>query len=478
MKTIINYLLLLLPLAAGCVKDNGNYHYAEPPAIEILGIATDTLFRVQQFDTLVLAPTLVATGKAGLEHEWKINNKIVSTDPTLRVEIHEAPNADNSTYIASLRVTDKATGLRYYKNFRVAVTTPFTSGLFILSERADSTAALSFQGRNKPAAPLMHDLFESVNPAFGSLGKKPRQVFHEGSPAQLGVICGEGQYPFTLLNPATLTLLQRHSKESIRGEHDGAFTPAYGAIYMGGMIAGGGKLYSYNFMNNKSLYHPVPGERVFADWIDTNGQLDSYAWVSYDNKAQEFVLLEPGNDMLLYDKMTPIAVQGNLSTTGQRFLAGGHLGATDLTALRAILHNAAERKAYLYGLKIVDNFDLTTWVMTITTTLDRFSEISDIVDANTVCLYDAEYWYLANGNTVRRLHEKGTAPLDWFTAPRGNVTAMIADKFTPRRLFIATHDGTKSYIYAINLATKELLETPLEMEGKIVSMLAKGKWEY
>jgi hypothetical protein len=477
MKTYINYLLiLLLPFAAGCVKDHGNYHYETLPAVEILGIKTDTVFRVQQFDTLVLAPAIVATseaGKAGFEHEWRINNRIVSTDSALRVEIHEAPTS--AYYLASLRVTDKASGLRYYKNFRLTVTTPFSSGLFILSERADSTAVLSFQGRNKPDVPLMHDLFENVNPTFGSLGKQPRQLFHEGYQPQMGVICGGGQYPLTLLDPTTLALLRRHSKETIQGGYNGDFNPARAIIYMGGMIAGGGKLYSYNFMFNKSLYRPVPerdGEYEFADWVDAHSQLDAYGWVSYDNKSQRFILLQSGNDKLLYNRFTPIPVQDNHSTAGQRFLAGGKF---DVANLRAILYNPTERKAYLYGLQLEEELDMSIFDYIIKPTLERFSVHDNLVDENSICFYSGEYWYLATGNTVRRLHQRGTATLDWFTAPHGAVTTMITDK-PARRLFIATYDGAKSYIYAIDIATKQLLETPLEMDGKIVSMIAKGTW--
>ncbi|MDR2131454.1 MAG: hypothetical protein LBP56_09900 [Odoribacteraceae bacterium] len=478
--------LLLVALAGGCTTDNGNYEYTRLNTIEIDGFAADTTYRVDQFDTLVIdpAPRFAAGPLTDLSHEWKINHEVISTAPVLRAPVTLAPNTGTAYYEAGLRVTDNATGLKYYKNFKVIVTTSITTGLFILSERADETARLSFQRRDKPGGTLVHDLFEEANPAFGPLGKKPRQVYYSGLlGAELGVLCGEGERQLSILNPATLALQRSLSGETIRGGYDGDFTPERLTLYMGGMIVGGGKLYNYNYMGNKAIYRPVPVDEDaydFAGWAETNMTIDAYAWMTYDNKSEQFLQLEPGTDPLLYDKITPLTVEGDLSTAGQRFLAGGTGGTSAYTEVRAILYNSAERKAYLYGITIVDDFDPVTWEIIINMTVTRLGEHANLVDERSVCFYNAEYWYLATGNTVKRLHEKGSAPLDWFTAPRGEVTAMTVDKSGPaaKRLLVATRDGAKSYIHVIDIATGKSLEPPLEMDGKIVSLLAKGTWKY
>jgi hypothetical protein len=479
------YLLLLLPLAlaGGCIEDNGNYDYTPLNTIAIEGIKTDTLFSVDQFDTLFIAPGLRFDNEepARLGYEWKLNYEVIGTGAVLRARVDAMPNTTTAYYTASLRVMDSTTNLKYYKNFRVKVTTSVSNGLFILSERADESAALSFQRRDKPNAPLVHDLFEEANPTYGALGRKPRQVFYAGlSGVQLGVVCREGERPISILNPATLVLQRYYSREAIRGGYDGEFTPECLTLYMGGMVYGGGKIYSYNYMNNAALYRPVPvdGDAYDFAWTDTDSSIDSYAWLAYDNKGQRFVQLEPGGDPLLYDKVVPLTVEGDLPTAGQRFLAGGKSG---WSVIRAITHDPVTGKAYFYGFAMEFEFDMNTWEVLIVTTATRFSEVEDLVDENTLCFYNAEYWYLANGGTVKRLHEKSTAPLVWFEAPAGQeVTAILSDKATAsaKRLFIATRDGAKSYIHVIDIATKEPLEEPLEMDGKIVSMLVRGTWSH
>ncbi|MDR1415035.1 MAG: hypothetical protein LBI96_04405 [Odoribacteraceae bacterium] len=483
MKTTIIALLALAAIA--CNKDRGNYNYAPPTDIEISGIPADTLYRLDQYDTLRLAPILrrhgaatnTAIDTAALAHEWKINYKTVSTSPNPAIVIRETPNKTTAYYPASLAITDKNTGLKYYRDFRLTVATSLTNGLFILSRRADETANLSFQRRDRPAAPLVHDLFEAANPTFGQLGKNPKQIFYQGlMGVKLGITCAGGDHPIAILDPATLALTRFYTAQAIRGGYSGDFTPELLTLHVGGMIAGGGKIYSYNYMNNEALYRPVPlvdGERQFAPWADTNPSVDAYLWVAYDDKAGEFVTLEPGNDPLLYDKITPLLP----ATAAQRFLAAGKYSSS---SLRVILRDTTDNTACLYGLDVTYTMDPSTYAVIVNTALAPHTRVAGLVDASSACLYNTEYWYIATGNTLRRLHERGTAPLPWFTAPAGVITAIAPDIPGPsaRRLFIATLDGDKSQIHTIDIANGNPLGAPLEMTGRIVSMLAKGAWSY
>ncbi|MDR2413475.1 MAG: hypothetical protein LBD64_00620 [Odoribacteraceae bacterium] len=480
MKTRLYPLLALALLAGGCIEDKGNYNYSALNTIEITGIATDTTFRVDQFDTLRLAPVLKFKNETitNLSHEWKINHEVVSTEPALEISISLEANSSNTYYAASLIVTDNATDLKYYKDFRVVVTTSFVSGLFVLSERADETATLSFQRRDRPNALFMHDLFEGANPLFGALGKKPRQIVQQFYPNQLlGVLCSEGERKLSLISPTTLELARGISNETIRGGYTGDFTPAAMNLYLGGMITGGGKMFGYNYMGNESVYKPIAADTIeFADWVDTNSSIDSYAWIAYDNKGERFLKLEQNSDPLLYDKITPLTVENGLSTAGQKFIAGG----VYQDDVRALTYDPAGKKAYSYGIPVWYDLDLSNFEMIIHATVTRFSEVANLVNEQSVCLYDTEYWFIANGNVVKRLHEKGNTPVDWFTAPKGNVTTMTVKSGSSAagadRLFIATYDGAKSYIHEINLATREQLNAPLELDGKVVFLLAKGTW--
>ena len=103
-----------------------------------------------------------------------------------------------------------------------------------------------------------------------------------------------------------------------------------------------------------------------------------------------------------------------------------------------------------------------------------------VLDENSVCLLsNANYWYASKGNKIVRYFFSATSEVkDWFTNFKGEVTNMIFDS-KEDRIFVATFDGTKSYIYEISaVESEEQLNAPLELTGKVVSMCVVGKWMY
>ncbi len=481
MRKYIIYLLVLY-LVTGCTEDKGNYQYAVLNTIKIDGFAADTTFRVDQYDTLKINPVLHFESGAptDLSYEWKIDHKIVSTDPVCRVEVSDKPKAGNGYYTAGLCVTDNATNLKYYKDFKVVVGTPFTNALYILSEQSEERSMLSFQRRDKPDAPLVHNVFENANPDFGHLGKKPRQVFNQTFPTTMfGVLSAEGDKKMVLLDPSFMEMTQYYTEEVIRGGYKGEFKPEKISLYMGGMIVSGGKIFGYNYMRNKAIYRPIAGDYEFASWIDTHESFDSYVWVSYDNKGERFVSLKPGNDVLAYDIVTPLTIK-NQSTSGQKFFAAGSEKAGSMDVKKHImLYDKSTNKAHFYTITV--GFSFFTFEGDVTASA-KTMEKENLIDEHSVCIFSKSlYWYIANNNVIKRLHRDGGEPAVWFTAPKGNVIAMMTDETkdaADKRLFIATYDGTKSYIYVIDILTKALLEEPMEVDGKIVSMVLKGKWTY
>jgi hypothetical protein len=508
MKNLI-YALSLLALAVGCTEEEEilgyNHTYAQgyddgiSELIDIRGFVADTVYTLDQYDTLYIDPALhLGPEITDVEYEWKINYETVSTDPILSAEVRVAPILNTAPYAASLCITDKATGLKYYKNFKLFVTTSITNGIFFLSERADETARLSFQRRDRPGVqPLVHDLFESANPTFGTLGKRPKQVVYGGENVDaelrtiklLCVVCDDEERLISELDPGTLTLNSYVTRASILGGYTGECHPVSLTLYGAGMLVGsGGQFFAYGLRLNQSLYRPSPlvdGDYELAEWATANQIVDTYNWISYDNKAQTFVTLEIDGNPLLYERIVPMPVNSNVSTAGQRFLAGG-VGA-EYRERYAILYNEAERKAYFYYIDVYYTIDYTTWDIIPDQFVALRSTQEDLVDMNTYCFFDGEYWYFGNNNEVTRVHNMGGTPLPWFTAPKGNVVTMATDRdmykinpydrIPPRRLFVATYDGSKSYIYVININTKEVLEEEtIEIEGKIVSLCPKGTW--
>lgn len=476
------YILAVLLVAAACSEDKGNYDYL--PVNKITEDSISGTYSVVQYDTLTLKPYLrFQEGETNdLSYEWKIKDQVVSTDPVCHSQINLAPNVpsdvNNRSYDALLTITDNSNGLKYYKSFKVTITTPYAIALYFLSEQADEQAVLSFQRRDIPGAPIIHNVYEATNPRLGSLGKKPRQVYTGSVMGKTFVVlCQEGDKKMTVLNVSTLAQERVYNEGTVMG---GAtdFTPCEIKTCMGGMVVAEEGLMGYNYMRSGALYRPIGGDYDFARWVDCNYTMDSYMWISYDNKSEQFMRLEITKG-IAYDKVTPITSE-EFSTRGQKFLKGGHSG---YDCSRPILYNAGEKKAYFYKiLMTADEWDMSTmepiWVISYSKIMER----ANLLDENSVTVFGESslYWFIANGNKVVRLHGDGGETKDVYTVPTGEILTMMLDS-KEERLFIVSYDGSRSHIYSVSVLSNDwgtLKEEPLQMEGKVVSIAASGKWKY
>ena len=213
MKILLYIGAMLLLVIAACSEDKGNYSYL--PVNTIVEDSIGGTYTVVQFDTLTIKPYLRFSREEikDLSFEWSIKGQIISTDPICHAQIRMEPNDDkdvnNRWYNGLLCVTDNTAGLKYYKSFKVIVNTAYSVALYMLSEGADGQARLSFQRRDIPDAPIVHDIFEAANPRLGKLGKKPRQVYTGSVMAKtFVVICEDGDKKMTVLNRTKSLLME------------------------------------------------------------------------------------------------------------------------------------------------------------------------------------------------------------------------------------------------------------------------------
>lgn len=484
MKILLYMGAMLLLLAAACSEDKGNYNYL--PVNTIVEDSIEGTYTVVQFDTLTIKPYLRFSREESedLSFEWSIEGQVISTDPVCHARIMMEPNdekdVNNRWYDALLCITDNTTGLNYYKSFRVTVNTAYSVALYMLSEGTDGQARLSFQRRDIPDAPIVHDVFEAANPRLGKLGKKPRQVYTGSIMSKtFVVICEEGDKKMAVLNRTNLKLDKNYNEEVVMGGYSGTFTPYEIKVLMGGMVVAKEGLLGYNYMNSAALYRPIVGDYDFAHWVDCNYTMDAYLWISYDNKSEQFMRLEVSQGVA-YDKVSPIPTPEDFSTKGQKFLVGGHSG---YDCSRPVLYNFAEKKAYFYKiLMTADEWDMTTMQPIWEFSYSKIMERGNLLNEKSVTVFgeNSLYWFIANGNKIVRLHGDGGEAKEVYTAPQGEVTTMMLDA-KEERLFVVAYDGSKSYIYSVGVLNEDwgkLKELPLEMEGKIVSVAATGSWKY
>lgn len=482
----ILYIIIGLVFVMGifaCSDDTGNYDYRELNKVTLSGLANE--YNVDQYDTLRindLELNFSIKENADLSYEWvmrRVNSdlntaRVVSVERNCKGYIEEMPGL----YTAYLCVTDNTNDLKYYHEFNVIVNTVWANGLFVLSEAKDGTAMLSMQRRDKPDASLKYDVFEMNNPDFGQLGRKPVQVYEGGTGGGVYIVCQEGERKLLKLNEDDLKLLQ-YWDESTVGDYSGTFVPEYFSNEQGnGMVLSEGKLFLFNYADNNMLYKPIEGYDF--SWVGTSPSLAGEYYYAFDETSQTFKKLEKNKNPLLYDKVTTLE---ELNSAGQTYLASGVMKTGDYDWIQyPVLYDPATGMEHYYEIHIGGDYDYETWEYIEFFNYSEKMTRSATLDKDGVCLLSKNsYWYASRGNKVIRYYfsERSVAQ-DWITDLKGRVTEMIfgADE---SRIFVATYDGAKSYIYEIDARNaNKHLNAPIELEGKVVSLCVVNghKWVY
>ncbi|MDE7374168.1 MAG: hypothetical protein K2M86_02395, partial [Odoribacter sp.] len=356
--------MCLLALAGACTDDNGNYRYSTLNSIEIEGV--EEVYNVDQMDTLKIETLKLhfqVEETDELDFEWKVNDKVISTERFCRAVMTEVPR--NTDYAGVLCITDRATDLKYYAQFGVKVGTAFSNALFVLSEDADGTALLSMQRRDRENAPLVHSVFEQVNPEFGHLGKKPKQLIAPYSNGMY-VVCAEGDKKVASLNAQTMELDGYYTAEIIDG-YQGEFIPEHFFCYYGmGMVISEGQLFLLNLFDSRTLHEPVTGHS-FA-WAGMNSSATTEIWFAYDENTEQFLHLtcDKNKDQMLHDQAIPLG-EVELSqeeapvTTGLKYLTYGERVDGYDNVMYPVLWDPASGMAHFYEIDCKVDFNYVTF---------------------------------------------------------------------------------------------------------------------
>ncbi len=488
------YILLAAVLAAGCAEDKGNYDYSENNGITIGGVENNYI--VERFDRLQIEPDLefAVRENSNLAYEWYVNGKLVSTDPVCDAVIDETPNGvvandpHPNYYFAYLRVTDKDSGLQYYRHFQVKVGTSYTTALFLLGEKADGAATLTAQRRDRAGAPLQYDVFEANNPEFGAFGRKPLMLLYRTGTygtKSFYAVCREGERKIMAFNATSMLMTNYYNAASVGGSYTGDVIPSAFTErgQTGGMVLSEGKAFLFNFWNSGTFYYPAGYPDHHNDyhfsWVDTDPSILSYGFAGYDETSQKFKTLKPlETNQAAFSRIENMAGDGS-STAGQTFVAAGMKAGSSESTAYIILRNGGT--AYFYAIDIWFEMDWINYIFDMGASYRLVDTHAGLIKDNMVCQYCNDLnWYLADGNKITRLGvASGSTPQAWFTAPKGNVTAMMSDPAL-NRLLVATWDGTKGYIYTISMTSANTTtdNNVIELDHKIVSMAATGTWKF
>ena len=157
MKKINLYTMLLIALWLGsflsCVEDKGNNVLSEINEIKISGIE-DRYDLTSYLETLNIKPEIECTLKDfsedNLEYSWFFcrdsastsnhSHEKISTERDLSYKVDVPPG----TYTIYLQVTDKLSGLKFEKAFKLYASSRFVRGFYLYGDKADGTVGVDF----------------------------------------------------------------------------------------------------------------------------------------------------------------------------------------------------------------------------------------------------------------------------------------------------------------------------------------------
>ena len=480
MKKIYGILILAV-LFSCCSRDRGNYDYTAVNTLAIEGIPDDTV--ALHGELLKLTPVFersLDSVEAGLVYSWTLAGQEIATTRNLEYVI---PNGlDVKKYDCCYTVTDTENGMKYFKEFNISVTSPFSWGYYFLCEEPDGSTVLSYFSTKEGTTECLH----TTSVGDVAFGKKPKALLDEfGHISSLNdyfytmyIITEEGENPVIVTNNGSFMPTALINNSCLMFDEE-SFQPEEGLIMMTGDICfvSNGKLHTYN---SGLLYRAGKHDKEYY-WSHM-ASVYTYIYV-YDELSHKFYILknqinDPAagliSDPYAYDRV--VEIEGQPSYEGQTIIYQ-----TVTQEQKMYMAMAQEGHINLITLAYIDNQEETE------NEPARFEygyvegevdlPLSE-ADENAKGVLVAENdWYFVAGNKVY------TSPLllpelkEFVTLPGGigEVTA-IAVSSKETSLIIATYDegSTEEYkgsFVLLDLASKEMTVHKNVM-GKCV--VAKG----
>lgn len=206
-KQLLYCLLSGLLCLLGCSEDKGNYDYT--PLNDVI-IANIPAMVCPPGSNIQITPTLSRSLKEGEENltfSWEVDGKLLSTERNLNKELPAMPYGQK---LCALTVTDKETGVKYLKTFKINIVNFFNYGYYFLTREQDGTTIMAYLPSYRDGEELPSFLYTSVCGDV-TFGKDPMMIVGsfggisalDGYFWTMSIITKEGEYPVIETNNGT-----------------------------------------------------------------------------------------------------------------------------------------------------------------------------------------------------------------------------------------------------------------------------------
>lgn len=380
MRNILNLLLCITILA--CADHREDYGRGEELALKVEGILPE--YEAVCLDSLKIPVTIGDGQMTNCGYEWRINHEVVSTEKDLNIIL----NTDYGKIPACFIVENLDTGMKYYYDFTINTISPFTKGIFLLSDNGEN-GMLSFLSNVTPNSTFKTNVFQTINES--KIGSDPRFIGFDKVNGQKNyiVIVASGDKKIRLLGENTL------KEESMIGGNDfytpiPAFIPTYyhvGTKTYSALIEEG-KPHFISTEGATKIPGATQGEYYADNWIGQRSSSTAY-FFAFDKLSNRFFKISGGSLLDGFSKITFLEP----TFTNCKLVAGSK----DYTqTLRALMLDTITQQATVY------KFNASSIVQT-----GRI--MPGILDKNSVAQLGAisVYWYLAQGNRLFRMDVNG-----------------------------------------------------------------------
>ncbi|MDQ2177170.1 PKD-like family lipoprotein [Marinifilum sp. D714] len=212
-------------LVYSCSEDLGNYDYKDLNNISVSDIPADT--SIQVLSRLVLEPIIerdLVEDEKALEFVWRLGNDTISTERNLDYII--PTSTQFGTNDCFFTVLDKNTGVRYYFDFKLNVTSAFGFGYYVLSEKQDQSSLISYLRTDYEEYPEWTKTNMIGNIEIGNKASQMSKKFsYQSSFRDYGwtfnILTKEGEYPLIETNSFSFLPTSLANKDSYVGGANG-----------------------------------------------------------------------------------------------------------------------------------------------------------------------------------------------------------------------------------------------------------------